>query len=163
MSSDFYKKPIFYFILIPIIAALWPVSLALVYLPNVDKKTDNEREIYQDAEAHMQEILKLHPTRLDLAEQNKNAQKFDYMAAFVQAAKENQIPTSQYSYGDRGRVKKTQKGNIKINDISIKTFADFLDSLQKRWADLECDSITLTAVKGITERWTVNMRFVYYY
>jgi hypothetical protein len=59
--------------------------------------------------------------------------------------------------------KKSQSASVALNDVSIAGFADFLSKIQLRWANLECESVSLIQKKGLVDVWKVEMNFKYYY
>ena len=54
--KDIYKNPIFYYILVPCLAALWPLLVWAVYSPAVERNLQDDREQYKLAEAKIMGI-----------------------------------------------------------------------------------------------------------
>jgi hypothetical protein len=66
--KDIYKKPIFYYILVPVLIGLWPLWLFTAGLPGVKSNYEKDVVQYQDAEKLIKDILEnLDPQRLDYA------------------------------------------------------------------------------------------------
>ena len=82
--KDIYKNPTFYYIVVPIIVALWPLIIWGVSLPDANQSLDKELKDYEKAGALMAEILKLDPDRLALADVRVDAEEFDYARAIQQ-------------------------------------------------------------------------------
>ena len=165
--TELIKNPIFYFILVPIVVAVWPLSVAVVYLPNIEKSITAEEEDYKKAEDLMYGILNLDPDRISSSDAKKQASEFDYATAVEQIARSCEIPSGTYSISAQPiRVtekEKTKNAAVILQKIDIKSFANFLSSLQTRWAKLECESIELTKQKGLPDSWKATLKFKYYY
>jgi len=54
---DIYKNPTFYYILAPIVVALWPLLVRGVHLPNAERNWKNERNQYNKAQSTITEIF----------------------------------------------------------------------------------------------------------
>ena len=55
--KDIHKNPIFYYILVPAVLALWPLFVGLVNLPASEQSLKNERAQYLQAQKKIKEIL----------------------------------------------------------------------------------------------------------
>jgi len=165
--KDIYKNPVLYYILAPCIAALWPLLVWAVYLPAAEKDLEAGRAGYEKARVTIGAILELDPTRLENDDPNKTADKFDYATAVSNVANRCRIPATNYTVSSKPvRVssgKKNQSAKVVLNEVGIASFADFLSKIQLRWADLECESVTLTQKKGLVDVWKVDLNFKYYY
>ncbi len=67
------------------------------------------------------------------------------------------------NYSQITEKEKTKNAAVILQKIDIKSFANFLSSLQTRWAKLECESIELTKQKGLPDSWKATLKFKYYY
>lgn len=165
--KDIYKNPTLYYVLVPVVIALWPLLVWAVYLPDAEKSWKDEKLIYRESQQTMMEILKLVPERLEDADPNKTATEFDYDTAVYKAASQCKIPSAGCKSSTKPiRTKsgqKTQVATVTLKDVDITKFADFLSALQLHWANLECGSITLTKKKGLPDKWDVEFDFKYYY
>ena len=165
--KDIYKNPVLYYILAPCIAALWPLLVWAVYLPAAENDLKKGIAEYKEAQVTIESILELDPTRLENGDPNKAAEKFDYATAVSDIARRCKIPATNYTVSSKPvRVsggKKSQSAKVVLRDVSIASFADFLSKIQLRWADLECESVTLTQKKGLVDVWKVDLDFKYYY
>jgi len=165
--AELIKNPIFYFILVPLLIAIWPLSVALVYLPNVEKSIKAEEGDYKRAEDLMEGILNLDPDRISSSDAKKQASEFDYATAVEQIAKNYGITPGTYSISVQPiRVtekEKTKNASVVLQKVSIESFASFLSSLQTRWTKLECESIELAQQKGLKDSWKATLKFKYYY
>ena len=165
--KDMYKNPVLYYILVPCIAALWPLLVWAVYLPAAEDDLEKGMVRYKEAQVTMNSILELDPSRLENDDPNKAAEKFDYATAVSDIARRCRVPATNYTVSSKPvRVsggKKSQSAKVVLRDVSIHSFADFLSKIQLRWADLECESVTLTQKKGLVDVWKVDLNFKYYY
>jgi hypothetical protein len=165
ISKDFYKKPIFYYILIPVVAAVWPCSVALVYLPHSKKAFANEHKSYKDANEVMFNILFIDPDRSKSAGAKTTAKAFDYFTAVGDIAHSCGISTPTISSQPARMVenRKIQEATVILQKVDIASLANFLSALQKRWANLECESILLDKQKGLPDVWKATVKFRYHY
>ena len=165
--KDIYKNPILYYILVPSLAALWPLLVWAVYSPAAERNFKEERSQYDDANDIMLEILGRDPTRLELADPNKTADRFDYDTAVSDVARRCKIPATNYTVSSKpvrtSSGKKSQSAKAVLKQVNIAVFADFLSKIQLRWASLECENVTLTKKKGLADMWKVDLDFKYYY
>ncbi len=165
ISKDFYKKPIFYYIIVPILIAVWPCFVALVWLPNSKKAFANEQKIYSDANTVMMDILGYDPERTKNPGTTPVAKGFDYVNAISDAARLCSIATPNITTQGTRTVegKRMQDASVILQSVKIDSFANFIFLLQKRWANLECDSITLDKQKGYPDSWKITVKFRYHY
>ena len=165
--KDIYKNPVLYYILVPCLAALWPLLVWAVYLPTAESDLKEGITGYKKAQVTIDSILELDPTRLENDDPNKTADKFDYATAVSNVANRCRIAATNYTVSSKpiriSSGKKSQGAKVVLNEVSIANFADFLSKIQLRWADLECESVTLTQKKGLLDVWKVDLDFKYYY
>ena len=165
ISKDFYKKPVFYYIFVPVLIAVWPCLVALVWLPNSKKAFANEQKIYSDANTVMMDILSYDPERTKNPGTTPVAKGFDYVNAISDAARLCSIATPNITTQSTRTAegKKIQDASVILQSVKIDAFANFIFLLQKRWANLECDSITLDKQKGFPDAWKVTVKFRYHF
>ncbi len=169
--KDIYKNPVLYYILVPCIAGLWPLLVWAVYLPAAESDLKDGITKFKEAQVTMDAILELDPGRLENDDPNKAAEKFDYATAVSDVARRCSIAATNYTVSSKpvrererdASGKKSQNAEVVLKDVSIARFADFLSKIQLRWADLECESVTLTQKKGLVDVWKVDLDFKYYY
>ena len=165
--KDIYRNPVLYYVLVPCLAALWPLLVWAVYLPAAEDDLKDGMTKYNEAQVTMDSILALDPTRLENDDPNKTAEKFDYATAVSDVARRCRIPATNYTVSSKpvriSSGKKSQSAKVVLREVSIASFADFLSKIQLRWADLECESVTLTYKKGLVDVWKVDIDFKYYY
>ncbi len=163
--KDIYKNPILYYVLVPTIVALWPLLAWTVYLPNAENNWEKEKAQYIKAEKIMAEILNLDPERL--ADSKTTTAEFDYTSAIDKIASRLKIPATNYNINSKPiRIKSGQKSQacqVVLKQVDIASFAKFLSALQLRWANLQCEKVTLTKIKGPRDAWKVDLNFKYYY
>ncbi|MBA7630328.1 hypothetical protein ES703_37849 [subsurface metagenome] len=163
--ADIYKNPTLYYILVPIIAALWSLLIGGVYLPDAERNWQVEKAQYIKAEKIMTEILNLDPERL--ADSKTATAEFDYTSAIDKIASRFKISATNYNISSKpARTKsgqKSQECQVVLKKIDITRFAKFLSAIQLRWANLQCEKVTLTKTKGLPDMWKVDLNFKYYY
>ncbi|HUU16420.1 MAG TPA: hypothetical protein VMW72_04665 [Sedimentisphaerales bacterium] len=165
--KDIYKNPILYYILVPVIVGLWPLLVWAIYLPASEKSVTDQQAQYKRAEATMMEILTLDPDRREFADSNNVATEFTYAGAIDNVARACGILPSMYKLSS-GMLQttsgqKSQSANVNLKQIDIKRFAEFLDKIQFRWANLQCNRVKLTKKPGLPDMWDVDIEFKYYY
>ena len=165
--KDIYKNPMLYYIVIPCLAALWPLLVRAVYLPAAESNFKDEKNEYIEAQITIAEILERDPTRLELADPNKTADKFDYATAVSDVARRCGISANNYTVSTRpirtSSGKKSQSAVVGLKEVDITSFSEFLSMIQLRWANLECEVVTLVHKKGLKDVWKVDLDFKYYY
>lgn len=165
--KDIYKNPTLYYILVPIVAALWPLLVRVVYLPNVEDNWNAKKTQYDKAQKVITQILTLDPGRLDFADSKAGNAEFDYTTAVDNVAGLCEISAADYKISSKPirakRGQKSQSANVTLKEVDITKFARFLSSLQLRWGNLQCETVKLTKHKGVPDRWTVDIKFKYYY
>ena len=165
--KDIYKNPVFYYILVPAVTALWPLLVWGVYLPKAQRSWDSEKQQYSQAQTIMAEILTLDPDRLGF-DASKDAEKeFAYATAVERTAAVCKVPTSSYKLSSgiitSSSGQKSQSAKVTLEGVDVTQFAEFLSSIQLRWANLQCRQIKLTKTKGAADKWNVDLHFKYYY
>ncbi len=165
--KDIYKNPILYYIIVPVIIGLWPLFVWAIYLPAAEKAVKEQQAQYKRAEATMMEILPLDPDRREFADSNNIDAEFTYAGAVDNVARSCGIPPSDYKLSSgtlqTASGQKSQSASVNLKQIDIKKFAEFLDKIQFRWANLQCNRVKLTKKPGLPDMWDVDIEFKYYY
>lgn len=163
--KDIYKNPFLYYILVPVVVALWPLLVWAIYLPQVEKSYDNEEAQCKKAEQTVLEIFSLDPDRA--IDANDTSTEFTYASAVNRVAGLCKIPPTKYNLSSRMIMKserqKSQSANVALKEVDIVSFARFLSLIQKRWPNLQCNRVKLTKKEGLPDVWDVDMEFKYYY
>jgi hypothetical protein len=156
-----------YYILVPCLVALWPLLVWAVYLPGAKGDYKQEAAQYLEAQLKIATILERDPTRLEITDPNKTADKFDYVVAVSDIARKCNISPIYYTTSSKpvrtSGGKKSQSATVVLKQIDIQSFANFLSKIQLRWANLQCDSVTLTQKKGFVDLWKVDLNFKYFF
>ena len=165
--KEIYKNPTFYYVLVPIVVALWPLLIWAVHLPQAERKWNLETTQYDKARKVMAEILTLDPDRLEFIGDKSSAAEFDYAVAVEKAASVCKIPSTRYKLSSGIIItsggQKSQSAKVVLKDVNITKFAQFISALQLRWANLQCARLKLTKKKGLPDAWDVDLDFKYYY
>ncbi len=165
--KEIYKNPTLYYIVVPVIVALWPLLIWGVYLPAAADNWQVERTQYNEAQSIMADILALDPDRLDFADSQNAAAEFDYASALEKTANLYGIPAANYKLSSGIIItsggQKSQSAKVNLKQVDITKFAKFLSTIQLRWANLQCAQVKLTKKKGLPDTWDVDLDFKYYY
>jgi hypothetical protein len=165
--KDIVRNPIFYYILVPAILALWPLLVWAAYLPSAQRSCEQEKNEYTKAQEIMVEILTIDPDRLAFADANTAPAEFSYANVIDRVATLCRIPVANYKLSSgiiiTSDKQKSQNAKVGLKDVDITTFAKFLSTIQLRWAKLQCTQVKLTKKKPLPDRWDVDMDFKYYY
>lgn len=166
--KDIYKNPTLYYILVPIMVALWPLLVWGIYLPDAERGLKREMNQYDDANDIMLEILALDPDRLEFTDTNRAPAEFAYVSAVAKVAGSCGIPSANYKVSSGPVItrqgKKSQTATVSLKDVDIVKFAKFLSTIQRRWADLQCEKLKkLKKKEAFPDRWDVDLEFKYNY
>jgi hypothetical protein len=165
--KEYYKKPNFYYIIIPVIMTLWVLLTWTVSLDTVEKEWQRKTKDYKNAQIQMARILALDPERLEYENQEGASVEFDYANAVEKFAQAWKIPPSNYSLQAGRQIKrggqKTKGASVSIKPVDVETFTQFLSAIMLRWPDLQCDQLKLTKQKDGPDSWKVDIKFTYYY
>ena len=165
--KEIYKNPMLYYIVVPIVVALWPLLVWGVYLPTVGENWENGKTEYEDALVTMLEILAIDPDRLESVDPNVAGGEFDYLTAVDKVASQCRIPAADYTFSSGPVMKtdnqKSQTATVTLKAVDMVRFANFLSTIQLRWANLQCTKVKLTKKKGLPDMWKADLDFKYYY
>ena len=165
--KEIYKSATFYYIVAPIVFALWPLLLWTVYLPAAKDRWENEKTQYEKAQMIIAEILPLDPERIKFTDSSAGATEFDYATAVEKTATLCGIPPTKYKLSSgiiiTSGKQKSQSAMVGLSEVDIAKFAKFLSTIQLRWSNLQCSAIKLKKKKGLPDIWDVDIDFKYYY
>jgi hypothetical protein len=158
---EIYRNPIFYYLLIPVLVALWPLLVWGVYLPRARENQKKEQSLYIDGQTCIVDILTLNPDVLKIdPDIDQVSLEFSYGSAVDRVANLCKIPSSNWT-SSAGNIIKYQK--VKLTGVSIVQAARFLSTMQMTWATLNCEKVKLSQKKGLPDQWDVDFSFTYYY
>ncbi len=165
---NIYRNPMFYYIAVPLLISIWPLSIWLVYLPRAEARLESDKKAYDESRKVMDRILTLDSTRIELTQSNAAEDKFDYGTAVEMAAAKCSILPTNCKMNVRppraARDQKTQNAQVMLEGVDIASFAKFVTSLQVTWRSLQCDKIDLTKKKGaVANQWDIDVSLKYYY
>ncbi len=164
---DIYKNPTFYYVLVPVVVALWPLLVWTLYLPKTGRNWNLEKEQYNKSQELIAEILALDADRLELADSKNTAAEFDYAVAVERIADLCRIPSSNYNLSSGIIIttggQKSQSAKVGLKQVDLTKFARFLSTIQLHWANLQCVQVKLDKKKSLTDVWDVDLEFKYYY
>ena len=163
--KEFYKKPEFYYFILPFFVAVWILTSAFLSLPTAKSKFKRATEDQGKINGYLTTIITREPERLKFDELKKSTEEFDYGEVIDGFAKLYGITPSSYSLQAQGRIKKgkqlSQGANITISEIDVTKFAMFLSSMQQTWPDLQCNTLSLNKHKNEKDMWKATMKFTY--
>ena len=165
--KDLFKNPVFYYVLIPVVAAVWPLLVWARYLPAAQKDLAKWKGWVPDVNAVAAEILRMEPDRL-IEGAPQVTEQFDYTTAISRAATKSGIPSGSFPHttGTTARSskgQKTQTATVTLKAVGIVQACKFLSTIQLDWPHLECTSIKLVQDKGTVDRWTATLGLEYFY
>lgn len=167
MKKDFWKQPDFFFLLLPVLAALWALLSGLVFYPRHGKAFSDEKTQYAEAAALIEQILQLEPARIHYQGQTGPSGDFDYTVEVDRFAKELGISSGSYTLNVRQVLKQKGKtrrsADLSFKSVKIETAAGFLSAMLARWPDLQCEQIALDKTGTGKNEWNVKLRLVYIY
>jgi hypothetical protein len=166
--KELIRDPKLYYILVPLVCALWPLWVGFVAFPAAQKAWNGEKDSYAQAEKIIAQICKLDPERFTAAQNQGKAPVFSYPAAVEQIARSCGVPSTEYKLQTSAVMKakegqQTQDAQVTLKQVNIATFAKFLSAMQLRWADLQCTSLKLTKQKGVPDLWKADLTLKYYF
>lgn len=163
--KDIYKNPILYYILVPVVVALWPLLVWAIYLPQAEESYEREEAQCKNGEQIVLEVFNLDPERA--IDANNAPTEFTYASAVNRVAGLCKIPPTKFKLSSRMIMKsdrqQSQSANVVLKEVDIASFARFLSLIQKRWANLQCNRVKLTRKEGLPDVWDVDIEFKYYY
>jgi hypothetical protein len=163
--KDIYKNPMLYYILVPVVAALWPLLVWAVYLPQAEESLNSEEAQCKKGEQIIDDIFILDRDRA--IDANDTTTEFTYAGAVNRTAALCKIPPTKYKLSSRMIMKserqKSQSANVVLKEVDIVSFSQFLSLIQKRWANLQCNRVKLTRKESLPDVWDVDIEFKYYY
>ncbi len=163
---DLHRNPILYYLLIPVLIAMWPLLVWAVYLPRTQEACADDYDKLMEGQTHILGILKLDPERTKGADPNRVVGEFVYGKAVESAANLCGIPGGcPVSVTQKIIVngKQRQDATVKLKDVSIVQAAKFLSHMQSNYVNLQCDRIKLARRKGMPDQWEADLHFIYYY
>ena len=163
--TDFYKKPDFYFIITPVVIAIWAILTSTVFISSAKSQWKEVKEEFNDSQPLIAEILAAEPERLKLQEEKKKMGPFNYNMVIKKFADAHSISDRLYSIStsrERNiRGKRTQTANLKIDNVKIEQFAKFLAEMLHVWPNLQCESLTLTKQNTAKDAWKAQLKYSY--
>lgn len=165
--KNIHKHPMFYYVLVAAIAAIWPVLMWGVYVPSAKIKFNSDMEQFNKAQEDIDELLKIDPERLSFAQEKGKNADFDYATAVQEAAGFCSIPPGNYKLSSgiiiTSKDQKSQSAQVSLKDVEITKAARFLSTIQLRWSGLQCTKVNVRKKKGLPDTWDAEFAFKYFY
>ncbi len=165
---DIIRNPMLYYVLIPVLIAVWPLLVWAAYLPKAERAWQDDQAQYAEGQTLILDILRLDPERLKLGDAPEISGEFTYAKAVGRVANLCGIPfPSNCSYNAGSIItsegKKSQNARVTLADVDIVRAAKFLSTIQSTWVNLKCSRVKLTKKEGVPDQWSVEFTFWYYY
>jgi hypothetical protein len=157
---EIYRNPMMYYLVAPVLACLWPLLVAMMYLPAAQRDAKNERALCIEGQTYILDILKYDPDRL-IFTPDKGEKGFSFAKAIERVANLCAIRSANCDYTAGSADKKTQNAKVTLKAVGIVQAATFLSQIQSSWVGLKCDQVKLTKKEGVPDQWDVEMRFWY--
>jgi hypothetical protein len=165
--KELYKNPMFYYIVVPALAVLWPVILWGIYLPAVRIGLNEDMSQYDKAMQIFDDLHTIDPGRLNQPKEKDAKVDFDYATAVQQTAGFASIPAGNYKLTSgiiiTSQGQKSQSASVSLKEVDVTKAMRFLSTIQLRWSSLQCTKVTLKKKKGLPDSWDVDFTFKYYY
>ncbi len=164
--NDIHKNPMFYYVLVPVLAAIWPGLLFFQSLPEAQAELSKEKQYAVDVNNLVQQILTQDPIRLrDPKARDTGGRTFNYNNEIDRVAKACGIRSFKVDPSrimtDTKSGRKSQTASIQLEDVGLVRTAIFISTLLGDWTDLECTKITLTLNRNAEDDWKVDLGFSY--
>ena len=157
--KDLYRNPIFYYVAGPLLVAVWPLTVAFKYLPEMDQSLEDQKNYYVESETLIEEILTMDPDRLSYVDVNQGDTAFSYAVVIDKVA--SSLGIREVTLNEQFRTKEGQRAKVKLEDIDIQQCTKFLATLLMRWDNLKCNDFSLTKKREMKDQWTVTMSLAY--
>jgi hypothetical protein len=165
--QELYKNPLVYYVLAPVLVGVWPLLVWAYYLPQAKDAWQQDRRLFDDAQALMVDVLQKDPDRLKQAKETQMLGEFSYADAVNRVANLCRIPSGSLDLNTGSIVKTggrdTQQARVTLSDIGIVQAAKFLSLIQSTWVNLTCDRIKLATKEGMPDQWDMSLSFKYDY
>lgn len=163
-----FRDPNMYYILVPVLAAMWAVTAGLVMYPKSVKAWKESEAEYAKAQSLMDQLVTLQPERLAYkVDENAKSQDFDFTKTINEFAQALSISPSNYNLTVRSEAnragRKTRSATISIKTIDIEKLSQFLSALLLRWPDLKCDTLSFSKIKDAKNNWQADISLTYFY
>jgi len=162
----FYKRSNFYYLAIPIAAAIWVLVTSVILSGAANKSWRKNQKIYDKGQAEIGKILLEDQDILNSEKQLNDGTEFDYTRVFSKFTKANSITPSTCKYRtsqpSTRKGKTTQTANVTIDNVQIEQLTRFLTGMLDTWPNLTCDSLMLTKLKTGPDNWKIpELKFTY--
>ena len=162
----FYKRSNFYYLAIPIAAAIWVLVTSTILSGAANKSWGKNQRIYKQGQVEIAKILLEDQDILKSEKQLNDGTEFDYAKVFSEFANANSIPPSIWVHRagpkspSKGKI--TQSARLTIDNVQIEQLTRFLTGMLDTWPDLKCDSLMLTKQKTGPDDWKIpELKFTY--
>jgi hypothetical protein len=156
------------FIVLPFVAALWPMWLAFAALPRAQQGWQDDVRKRDAGRALISNILTLDPDRLQNVDAHGRLVKFEYPVAINKLATSCGISPADYKMNVLTDVKPSsgqasQNAMVSINKVSVRTAAEFASlGEQNYYPNLKCVQLTLKKIRDQKDLWELDVTFTHF-
>jgi hypothetical protein len=156
------------FVLLPVIVAIWPLWLAFVSLPRVERGWIDDDKKVTAARDNVRSIIRIDPDRLAAIDASGKPEKFEYPVAVNKIASMCNISPASYKITVMPDVKPasgqaSQNAVVSIDKVSIKTATEFVALGETRYnPNLKCTQFTLKKIRDQKDLWDLDLTFTHY-
>lgn len=166
--KKYIKNPLFYYIAIPAVMALWAFLAGIIFYPKAVTNWKDSEEEFKAAQELMKQIIAIEPQRLAYkAEKGTEVGVFDFTQVINEFATTFSIPTSDFTLNTRGETRRSGKrarsAVLSIKSVDIEKTSKFLSTMLIRWPDLQCEVMGIEKQAPGKDNWKVDMTLTYYY
>jgi hypothetical protein len=167
MRLNFDKKRLL-FVLLPLVAACWPVWLASVAMPGAQRGWQEDIKKRDTARDLVKTIIGLDPDRLQNVDAKGKLEKFEYPIAVNRIASACNISPASYKVNVLTDVKPTagqasQNAIVIISKVPVKTAVEFVSMGETRYyPNLKCIQLTFKKLRDQKDSWDVDLTFTHY-
>ncbi len=165
--KDMQKYSVFIYIMIPVLAAVWPGLMRAMYLPNAQKTLKEDISAYADANSIMLDILSLSPERIEQGDPNEEKVQFSYNHVVDEITSLCGIDQGQFKLNTgsivESKASKSQSASVRLSGVGITNIAKFLSMIQSSWPKLVCNSIQIDKKENVPDEWDALIDFRYFF
>ena len=161
----FYKRSNFYYLAIPLAAAIWVLVASTIMTNAANDRWDKQQKEWKEVDKWIKKILVADHDILKPKNQLKKGEEFGYTKVFAKFAGANSIILSLTNVSKPSKRKgaTTRSATVSIKLVQIEPLTRFLTEMLNTWPNLECNTLTLVKLKTGPDNWKADLKFIYTY
>ena len=167
--KKYLENPLFYYILVPVIAGIWAIAAAVIFYPRAVVALQESKEEYTATQELLAQIVAIEPQRLAYQKEKGSGGSgdFDFTRVINEFATLFSIPSADFTLNTRGETrragKRAQSAVLAIKTIDIEKRTKFLSGRLVRWPELQCETLNLEKIAPGKNNWKAEMTLTYYF